>query len=355
MCVDVGSSYSVFGSMHSALGLSALRWPRARHWRLIMKVGTYTRLSAPLLGCALLVTSAACGNRTSLLQAADAGVSTDTPAQESSSGNSGGRAGSSTTARAGRGGSAGAGGMAGGRAAMGGRGARAGAGQDDDTEDNGGAGGRNNPRDRDAAADSGDEEPNEEQPTTAGTGGEESAGSGGEQSGAGGEAAGAGGESGEGTAGEDAAGSGGSDSEPEPEPTDAGTAAPEGDRLTGLTSEQASEICGRIESATANLQWTEAVRGWCSRGSLGTPECPASQESCANGATIIPICSETVPDCPDITIEEFVTCRTDVLLSFVEYNRAISCDTPPGLPSEPDVASCVGPYQRCASLAALER
>jgi hypothetical protein len=125
--------------------------------------------------------------------------------------------------------------------------------------------------------------------------------------------------------------------------------------LTGLTPEQTSEICGRIESATSNLQWTEAVRGWCSRGALGTPECSASQESCATGASIIPICSETVPDCPDITIEEFVSCRTDVLLSFVEYNRTITCDTPPGLPSEPDVASCVGPYQRCASLSALKR
>ena len=125
--------------------------------------------------------------------------------------------------------------------------------------------------------------------------------------------------------------------------------------MTALTPEQTSEICGRIESATANLQWNEAVRGWCSRGALGTAECPASQESCVNGSTIVPICAESVPDCPDITIEEFVACRTDVLLSFVEYNRMITCDTPPGLPGEPAVPSCEGPYQRCAPLAALAR
>ena len=311
-----------------------------------MKVGTYTRLRIQLLGCALLWTSAACGSRTSLLMEEDAGVTTETSAQESNTSNSsGGRAGSSTTGRAGRGATAGAGGM-GGSTATGGRSGRAGRGGSAAQQPRGGAGGRTAPRDRDAAADSGEDE---EQPR-AGSGGEESGGSGGEQADAGGEQAGAGGEG----AGEPAAGSGGSDAEP----VDAGAQEPQepvGDRLTALTPEQTSELCGRIESATANLQWNEAVTGWCSRGSLGTPECSASQESCVEGAMILPICSQSVPDCPDITIEEFVTCRTDVLLSFVEYNRTITCDTPPGLPGEAEVASCVGPYQRCAPLAALAR
>ena len=314
-----------------------------------MKVGTYTRLSAPVLGCALLWTSAACGSRTSLLFEEDAGVTTETPAQESNTGNSGGRAGSSTTGRAGRGGAAaaGAGGM-GGRAATGGRSGRAGRGGEAAEQPRGGAGGRTDPRDRDAAADSGEDE---EQPS-AGSGGEQSGGSGGEQAGAAGDTAGAGGE---GAAGEGAAGSGGSDAGP----ADAGSEPTEPteptDRLTALTPEQTTEICDRIESSTANEQWTEAVRGWCSRGSLGTPECTASQESCVNGPMIIPICSETVPDCPDITIEEFVVCRTDSLLSFVAYNREITCDTPPGLPGEAPVPSCEGPYQRCAALAGLAR
>jgi hypothetical protein len=310
-----------------------------------MKVGTYTGLSAPLFGFAMLWTSAACGTRTSLLLEEDAGVTTDTPSQESNTGNNGGRAGSSTTGRAGRGATAGAGGM--GSTATGGRAGRAGRGGEAADQPRGGAGGRPAPRDRDAAADSGEDE---EQPS-AGSGGEESGGSGGEgeQAGTGGEAAGAGGE---GAAGEAAAGSGGSDAEP----VDAGTTQePEGDRLTALSPEQTTEICNRIEAATANLQWNEAVSGWCSRGSLGTPECPASQEACVNGSMILPICAQSVPDCPDITIEEFVTCRTDSLLSFVEYNRTISCDTPPGQPGEAEVASCVGPYQRCAPLAALAR
>ena len=310
-----------------------------------MKVGTYTRL----LGCALLWTSAACGSRTSLLLAEDAGVTTDTPAQESTTGNSGGRAGSSTTGRAGRGGTAAAG--TGGRAATGagGRAGRAGRGGEAAEQPRGGAGGRAAPRDRDAAADSGEDE---EQPS-AGSGGEEAAGSGGAQAGAGG-AGGELGEGGEGGEGEPAAGSGGSDAEP----VDAGTEQPEpptGDRLTALTPEQTTEICNRIESATAEGQWSEAVRGWCSRGALGTPECPASQQSCVDGPPILPVCAQTVPDCPDITIEEFVTCRTDELRAFVEYNRTITCDTPPGMPGEAEVASCVGPYQRCAPLAALAR
>lgn len=318
-----------------------------------MKVGIYTRLSAPLFGCALLVTSAACGSRTSLLQTDDAGVATEDDSVQTSntSSTAGGRSGSGTTARAGRGGSAaaGAGGSAG-RAASG-RGGRSGgrAGQPaepDDDEARAGAGGRSDPRERDAAADSGDDS---EQPM-AGSGGE--AGEGGE-AGAGGEAAaGAGGESGAG--GSDAA-DGGMPSSPDAGPVDAGGSDPGAARLTALSPEQTTEICGRIESATANLPWDDAVRGWCSRGALGTPECPASQEACVTGAAIIPVCAQTVPDCPEITVEEFVTCRTDTLLAFVEYNRTITCDTPTAIPGEPEVPSCVGPYQRCPSLAGLRR
>lgn len=321
-----------------------------------MKVGTYTRLSAPLLGWALLWTSAACGSRTSLLQPEDAGVTTEDDSVQASNTSSGGggRAGSSASARAGRGGSAAAGaGGAAGRAASaragrsGGRAGQSGqSGQSDEDESRAGAGGRSTPRDRDAAADSGEDEP------TAGSGGEPSAGTGGAQAGAGDEAAGAGGESG--AAGADAADSG-MPSTPDAGPADAGSSDPGAPRLTALTPEQTTEICGRIESATANLSWNEAVRGWCSRGSLGTPECSASQEACVAGASIIPMCAQSVPDCPEITIEEFVTCRTDALVSFVEYNRMITCDTPTDIPAEAEVPSCVGPYQRCPPLAALRR
>ena len=317
-----------------------------------MKVGTYSRLCAPLLGCTLLWSNAACGSRTSLLEE-DASVSMDTPAQESSS-SGGGRAGSGTSARGGRGGTATAGSTAG-RAASGGEGGRAGREEE--------AGGRGGAGARDAAADSGEDgEPEDasrrdagdardaRDAVDAGTGGEElqpDASTGAEQAGAGGESAGAGGET-----VEPEAGSGGS----EAEPVDAGS-PPAPEQLSGLTAEQTAEICGRIDSATTNLQWNEAIRGWCSRGSLGTPECPTRQETCIvnYAATLIPNCVETMPDCPDITIEEFVTCRTDTLVSFVEYNAAITCEMPPELARQPTSPSCVEPNQRCPALSMLSR
>lgn len=291
-----------------------------------MKVGTYSRLCAPLFGCALLWTSAACGSRTSLLQEEDAGVAMDTPAQESSSGNSGGRAGSSVTSRAGRGAMAmaGAGGAAG-RAASGGRAGRAGRGGEPAEAPRGGAGGRMAPPERDAAADSGE---NEEQPARVDAGAEQLD---------------------AGMSGAPAADSG----SPDAGQLDAGSEIPEGSRLTELTPEQTDEICTRIESATENQPWQDALSGWCARGTRGTEECPSVQAECVMRG-VIPDCRRSMPDCPEVTIEEFVTCRTDELLSFVEYNRTITCDSA-DLAREARVESCVAPYERCPALAALDR
>jgi hypothetical protein len=324
-----------------------------------MKVGTYPTLTSRLLDVLLLVlvsTSAACGTRTALLQEEDAGtVTEDEGAQRSSSGGSGGRAGGPNLVRAGRGGSGGTGGMAG--RSTGGRGARAGRGADDSGR--GGAGASDGAA---GSSDDNDDKPDEPKEDS-GTAGEASGGSGGEQAGAGGEQAGTGGEQagaggeqagaggdGSGAAGADAAGSGGAGGDPGA----GGQAAPVTGRMTQLTPEQTTELCGRIDMETAGLAWGEGIRGYCARRGLAQPDmCPATRDMCVDGPEIIPVCTQTAPDCPEVSIDEFVRCRRDVLTSFVEYNRQFTCESMQPLPLEPALGGCVTVYERCPAAQAL--
>ena len=82
--------------------------------------------------------------------------------------------------------------------------------------------------------------------------------------------------------------------------------------------------------------------------------CAAVRDSCTTGPDVIPVCTDTVPMCPNITIDEYVTCRIDVLKSFVEYNRTITCESAQPLPPDPDPASCAGAYERCPAMRMLK-
>jgi hypothetical protein len=102
-----------------------------------------------------------------------------------------------------------------------------------------------------------------------------------------------------------------------------------------------------------NLRWGEGILGYCARRGLDTPDmCTEGQDACRTGPDLLPVCTETIPECPNVSVDEFVTCRIDVMTSFVEYNRVISCEAPPAAPEAP-VASCVSVYERCPALASL--
>ena len=317
-----------------------------------MKLGTYSKLSSQLLGLALVWSSTACGIRSTLLQEDDAGVVTEDEGAQSSSTSSGGRSGTTSTPRAGRG----AAGMAGAGQAMAGRAARAGRGGNTERAGAGGAGGRN------AAAGSGDDKQDDDKKDDqqAGAGGEQ-AGSGGEtdeQAGAGGEQAGAGGET-SGVAGMDAAGSGGAGGEgqagePAEQAGTGGAPAPAPGSLSQLTAEQVTALCTNIDMATAGLPWGDGIRGYCSRRGLTQPEmCSTLRDMCVDGPEITPVCAQTIPDCPNITITEYQRCRIDTLYRFVEDNRMITCETMPPLPEPSTIQSCDVIYDRCPAARAL--
>jgi hypothetical protein len=276
----------------------------------------------------------------------DAGEQTSSVTSSSSSGGRGGSGTTTTRPAGGRAGGPGSLGSAGGMARAG-RGGNAMTGK-------GGAGGEGG---KAPAADGGKKAPEqggeggEKAPEHGGAGGE--GGKGGEkapeQSGAGGEG-GAGGASGTsaqagagaGAAGMAAAGSGG---------TSGGT------MLTMLTAEQKTALCARIDDGVRDQPLMDAVRGYCSSLGLRQPAmCAAVRDACFDGPAIIPVCIETIPDCPSVTEDEFVVCRVDNIKRFVDYNRVITCDNPNSIPpGTPEPMSCMGPYARCPALRNLVR
>jgi hypothetical protein len=301
------------------------QWPQEDENENPMKLGSTTHLAAKLFSCALICMGAACGSRTSLLQD-DAGTSTDSVSQQPT----GGRAsGGSNAARAGRG-AAGTAAAAAGRTAQGGRGAQPGRGGEDGNNPSAGRGG-----DDDADSGAGEEQPRDAGAEQGGSGGEGAAGSGGEgTAGSAGEAAG--------TGGMDAAGSGGTPATEEPVL-----------RMVNLTPEQVTTLCGRIDAQVMNLPWEDGINGYCSRRGLSQPDmCVAIRDQC-NTQNVVPVCADTIPVCPNITVDEFVQCRIDTLTQFVNFYRDFSCDTQPPLADWTPVQSCAGPHERCPPMVPL--
>jgi hypothetical protein len=175
-----------------------------------------------------------------------------------------------------------------------------------------------------------------------GTGG---AGAAGSDEGAAGDSAGTGGDA-AGGAGGDAAGSGGSD------------APPDTTKLTEIaTDAQAQAVCSRIGAVVDSLSWGDARSGVCARrglaaeaGGMGT--CAAVQQECVAEPSTETGCSpESIPDCADVTIDEYVACTIAEIQSYIEENRSLTCDTAAGdVPAQVTPAGCDGPYERCPAI-----
>ena len=113
-------------------------------------------------------------------------------------------------------------------------------------------------------------------------------------------------------------------------------------------------MCGNIDMATASLPWSDAIRGYCARRGLAQPEtCAATRDMCVDGPEITPVCAQTIPDCPNITVTEYQRCRIDTLYRFVEDNRMITCETMPPVPEPSTLPSCDVIYDRCPAARAL--
>jgi hypothetical protein len=125
-----------------------------------------------------------------------------------------------------------------------------------------------------------------------------------------------------------------------------------------LTAEQVMDVCGRISAGTENLQWT-GLLGYCSRKALEQPTagktCAESADACYRGdQQVIPPCTSVLPDCPPITLDQFVACRIATIGEFLSFNNAFSCSSMPPFEKRAVPQACVEPYRLCPNMAALD-
>jgi hypothetical protein len=128
--------------------------------------------------------------------------------------------------------------------------------------------------------------------------------------------------------------------------------------LTMLNAEQKAAVCARIDEGTRDLALRDAIAGYCASLGLRQPQmCSDIRDACIDGPEILPVCPDTIPDCPSISQDEFVSCRVGQTKKFVDYNHLISCNNPSSIPTTGggDPQACIGPYERCPALRSLAR
>ena len=169
---------------------------------------------------------------------------------------------------------------------------------------------------------------------------------------AGGPAAGHGNSAGAGSAGSAGAGQ-------KPTPT------PNGTKLSEIkTDAQALTVCNRIKDSFSETDLKKMVQGSCAiqgltgaASQLGT--CEELQAACAE-QTPLPStddgsCSaEDIPDCDNVTVDEYVACTQATMQIGIEYLSGISCETDlQSLKAPPQASACKEPFARCPEYAAL--
>ncbi|HEY0469978.1 MAG TPA: hypothetical protein VGC79_37585 [Polyangiaceae bacterium] len=196
--------------------------------------------------------------------------------------------------------------------------------------------------------------------------GSHSAGAGSHSAGAGSHSAGAGSHSAgaPGAGGSNSAGAGSTGSET----ASAGasqTPTPNGTKLSEIkTDAQALAICNRIKGSISDADLKKMLAGSCAisgqtgaASQLGT--CEELQAECASH-TPLPstndgsCTAEDIPDCDNVTVDEYVACTRDTMSVAIEYLAGISCETDlDGLEAPGTASACAGPFARCPEYAAL--
>lgn len=141
--------------------------------------------------------------------------------------------------------------------------------------------------------------------------------------------------------------------------------APNGTKLSEIkTDAQALAICNRIKDSISSADLKKMLAGSCAisgqtgaASQLGT--CEELQTECATH-TPVPstndgsCTADDIPDCDNVTVDEYVACTRGTMGVAIEYLSAISCQTdleslvPPGT-----ATACAGPFARCPEYAAI--
>ena len=185
----------------------------------------------------------------------------------------------------------------------------------------------------------------------AGAANDGSAGAGSHSAGAGSHSAGAGSAGHDNTAGASAAGAG-------------QTQTPNGTKLSEIkTDAQALTVCNRIKDAFSDADLKRMVQGSCAitgltgaASQLGT--CEELQADCAT-QTPLPstedgsCTADDIPDCDDVTVDEYVACTRATMQIGIDYLSGISCETDlQSLEAPPSASACKQPFARCPEFAA---
>ena len=140
--------------------------------------------------------------------------------------------------------------------------------------------------------------------------------------------------------------------------------APSGTKLSEIkTDAQALALCNRIKDSISDADLKKILQGSCAisgqtgaASQLGT--CEELQAECA-AHTPVPTpndgscTADDIPDCDDVTVEEYVACTRGSMARAIEYLSAITCETDLESLEPPATASaCAGPFARCPEYAA---
>lgn len=129
-----------------------------------------------------------------------------------------------------------------------------------------------------------------------------------------------------------------------------------------VTDAQALAVCNRIRDGIDLRELDEMLSGSCAIAGqtaelqqLGT--CEEVQAQCVSEqptpTTDDGSCTaDDIPDCDNVTVDEYVKCTHDTIALGVDYLSAITCDTDLETLQDPGIAaSCRGPYERCPEYA----
>ncbi|HET7543842.1 MAG TPA: hypothetical protein VFK05_28415 [Polyangiaceae bacterium] len=138
-----------------------------------------------------------------------------------------------------------------------------------------------------------------------------------------------------------------------------------GTKLSQITSDaQALAVCNRIKDAFSDAELKKMVQGSCAiTGQTGAASqqgtCEELQAECT-AHTPLPstddgsCTAEDIPDCDDVTVDEYVACTRAVMAGGIEFLSGISCETDLEsleTPATPSV--CKAPFARCPDYAAV--
>jgi hypothetical protein len=142
------------------------------------------------------------------------------------------------------------------------------------------------------------------------------------------------------------------------------TPIPSGTKLSEIkTDAQALGVCNRIKDAFSDADLKRMVQGSCAiTGLTGAASqqgtCEELQADCAKH-TPLPSTDDgsctanDIPDCDNVTVDEYVACTKATMQIGIDYLSAISCETDlQSLEAPPQASACKEPFARCPEYAA---